>query len=397
MALVNEQAATNGDASAGFLNPAIYALGQEPSYVDCFNDITTGNDFWPGSPTNYAAVEGYDLATGWGTPAGTNLINTLAPDLQVSPGGGLTFYGGPSTGFSAASQSYLLTNSGTNTVTWSLGSNAPWLNFSPTGGVLSPGGPAVTVTASVNATASNEMIGAYAGSVWFTNLTENVAQARPLMLTLTPQLIQNGGFETGDFSDWMESGNFEFTQIVSGQPEYVHSGQYGALLGPDGSEGYLSQTVPTTPGLLYQISLWLDSPDGEGPNEFSVAWAGDSLFDETNIGAIGWTNLQFMAPATAASSTLQIGFRDDPSYLALDDISVLPATPRLQYVASEPGAISFGWAALPNAQYEVEWTTNLAGGVWTSNGPPVATTNLLMTVTNAAGPVPTFYRVVLLQ
>jgi Pro-kumamolisin, activation domain/Immunoglobulin domain len=134
------------------------------------------------------------------------------------------------------------------------------------------------------------------------------------------QLVQNGGFETGSFSSWGESGNF-IDCSVSRTSQAVHTGSYGALLGPSGSLGYLSQTLPTVPGQLYLLSLWFDSPDGLSPNEFMVAWNGTPLFDETNIGAIGWTNLQYYVMATGSNTVLEFGFRDDQSFLGLDDIS----------------------------------------------------------------------------
>ena len=80
MALVNQKAASLGNSSAGFINPAIYAIGQgsgNTPYASAFHDITTGNNFWSVSPNNYPAVAGYDLCTGWGTPA-IGLINALA-------------------------------------------------------------------------------------------------------------------------------------------------------------------------------------------------------------------------------------------------------------------------------------------------------------------------------
>jgi len=78
MALVNQQSASLGRPSAGFINPAIYALAGSSNYTACFHDITVGNNTWSGSLTNYYAVPGYDLCTGLGTPAGTNLISALA-------------------------------------------------------------------------------------------------------------------------------------------------------------------------------------------------------------------------------------------------------------------------------------------------------------------------------
>lgn len=79
-ALVNQQGASNGVPSVGFVNPAIYSLGSghmTTTYSSCFNDITTGNNEWPGSPSQFSAVSGYDLCTGWGTPAGQDLITYL--------------------------------------------------------------------------------------------------------------------------------------------------------------------------------------------------------------------------------------------------------------------------------------------------------------------------------
>jgi len=79
IALVNQQAAANGKSTMGFINPAIYAIGKGSGYTSAFHDITTGNNTSSSSPTQFYAVAGYDLCTGWGTPNGAALINALAP------------------------------------------------------------------------------------------------------------------------------------------------------------------------------------------------------------------------------------------------------------------------------------------------------------------------------
>jgi hypothetical protein len=83
-ALANEQAESYGQPPVGFLNPAMYALGASSNYLACFYDVTTGNNTNPISPQKFYAVSGYDLCTGWGTPAGSNLINALAPPVPVT-------------------------------------------------------------------------------------------------------------------------------------------------------------------------------------------------------------------------------------------------------------------------------------------------------------------------
>jgi subtilase family serine protease len=73
LALVNQQAVTNGSSTLGFINPILYSIGKGASYREDFHDITSGSN------GTYSAVPGYDLVTGWGSPNGTGLINALAP------------------------------------------------------------------------------------------------------------------------------------------------------------------------------------------------------------------------------------------------------------------------------------------------------------------------------
>ena len=79
-ALINQQAVLQGAPPVGFLNPTVYTIGLGSKYGSSFHDTITGNNTSGSSPTNFYAVVGYDLCTGWGTPAGSNLISAvLAP------------------------------------------------------------------------------------------------------------------------------------------------------------------------------------------------------------------------------------------------------------------------------------------------------------------------------
>jgi len=82
-ALVNEQASNDGVPPVGFLNPALYALGQSAHYTNIFHDTTVSNNFWSNSPAKFAATAGYDLCTGWGTPNGPAMIAVLAEYGEV--------------------------------------------------------------------------------------------------------------------------------------------------------------------------------------------------------------------------------------------------------------------------------------------------------------------------
>jgi len=90
-ALINQQASSNGHEPIGFINPALYAIASGTNYTNCFHDVIKGDNAWSGSPNLFYATNNYDLATGLGTPNGTNLINALTavgvtnPIVHITP------------------------------------------------------------------------------------------------------------------------------------------------------------------------------------------------------------------------------------------------------------------------------------------------------------------------
>ncbi len=136
-------------------------------------------------------------------------------------------------------------------------------------------------------------------------------------------LVVNGGFETGDFTGWTHGGNTGFTSVTTGF--YAHSGMFGASLGPVGSDGLLSQSIQTITGKPYIVSFALNN--ASGPNDFSASWNGTTFFSQINVPANQWQVLSFTEVGTGGPVTLQFAFRNDPSFLALDDVSVFADPP----------------------------------------------------------------------
>ena len=510
-ALMNQQAAAAGRPSVGFINPAIYAIGQGANYTTDFHDTTTGDNTWPGSPANFYAVAGYDLCTGWGTPAGPGLINDLAgpPDpLVIAPASGFAASGAAGGPFNVTSQNFLLTNSGVASLNWTLASTSLWLNVSPGSGTLAAGDQ-TTVSADLNSEAYNLAVGTYFASVWFTNQTTGVVQLRQFALQALPPLavsptggftssgpvggpfnvtsqnfsltnlgtaplnwnanstaswltaspgsgalaaggqatltvslnsaanslaagiynasvvipnqngwavtlsfmldvqplVQNGGFEAGNFTGWTLNANstINFVTTSSTINGVVHSGTYGAALGQYPSLGYLYQTLTTLPGQNYLLSLWLDNPSnsrGATPNQFLVQWNGTTIFNQTNMPFTTWTNLQFIVTATGSSTVLQFGFENTPWYLCLDDISVTPVpVPAFQAAARTPSTFNVSWGTMAGLVYQVQFKTNLLQTNWINLGKLLMATNTSLTVsdTNAIGSSPQrFYRIQML-
>jgi len=412
MALVNQQAAAEGKPPVGFLNPALYAIGRGPDATRAFHDIISGNNINPSSPTLFAAVPGYDLCTGWGTPNGTNLIKALinpaAAGLMVDPPVGFIASGPTGGPFGVTSRSYALRNAGKTPLNWALLNLAPWLDASSRAGTIAPGDPPALVTVSLNTGASNLLVGNYSAILVFTNLSSLDAQELEFDL-----LVGNGGFESGDFTGWdfqgssnnnfvdsIDTSQYQGGSTIPGVDDsrFVHSEIYGAFLGQSGSLAYLSQTLPTLAGDRYLLSFWLVNPAPGTPNEFQATWDGNPLLDLVDADPFGWTNCQYVVTASGTSTVLQFGFQNDQNAFGLDEVSVqaIPA-PVIQGVSQTNGIITLTWPTLPGLSYRVETAVDLTEATWTplTNAIRAGVQGMASVSDHLASQSRRFYRVVL--
>ena len=178
---------------------------------------------------------------------------------------------------------------------------------------------------------------------------------RALLLTLVlctraeaASLITNGGFESGDFTGWAQSGNLEYTSVFNQDYDGLspQNGAYYALLGPAGSDGILSQSFIDAPGAALRVSFWLAS-DGGTPSDFAASYDGAALMRLADAGGFGWT--EYTATVTGTGDdTLSFSFRDDQDYYALDAVAVVP-----QALIPEPASWSLlvlVWLLLPRGR-----------------------------------------------
>lgn len=137
-------------------------------------------------------------------------------------------------------------------------------------------------------------------------------------------LLSNGSFETGSFSSWTTGGNFEDTEVVTG-PFYEYSGaqqgSFYAVLGPVGSDGTLSQSFSDTAGASYTFSFWLAAV-GDNPSDFTASWDGSQAITLTNPNTGGVYQQYSFTETGTGNDTITFSFRDDPGYIALDNVSV---------------------------------------------------------------------------
>ena len=411
---ISEGAAYGDDAQMNSNYPLIRMTNSIGNvyYARTFNWSSTG--VMTGS-----TPESTDFAVPAGLPVGTYSLVAVAngissdpvsftyiPDaLQIAPLAGFTASGQNGGPFSVTSQDFTLTNYGASSLNWSVINTSLWLNVSPGSGTVTPGGPAATATVSLNANASNLVVGTYTASLWFTNLNSHYAQSRQFTLSVQPpQLVQNGGFETGDFTGWTLIGTGNPDNFVDNGTSWSispHSGSYFALLGQQGGLAYLSQALPTSTGQAYLLSCWLNCPDNAIPTEFSVTWNGTTYFDQLNLPAIpspGWTNLLFIVTATGPGTILQFGSQDDNSYLGLDDVSVVPLpVTSFRSAVKANNNITFTWNTLAGLAYQLQYKTNLTQANWINLGNPGAATGATATTADVAPADPQrFYRLIVL-
>ena len=129
----------------GFINPALYTIGDGSNYDTDFHDVTSGSN-------GYSATTGYDLATGWGSPNGSALINDLAGPASTTPGytlssspGAVTIAAGASS--SAVSITSTVTNGFSSPVTLAASGepSGVGVTFAAPGTITGSGSLAVTI------------------------------------------------------------------------------------------------------------------------------------------------------------------------------------------------------------------------------------------------------------
>jgi hypothetical protein len=156
-------------------------------------------------------------------------------------------------------------------------------------------------------------------------------------------LVQNPGFETGNFTDWTVSGQIG---VFSGG---AHSGTYSASFDDALSAGFLDQNIATTPGDIYDISFWLFS-DTEGGINFSGSFGGDTFYSVNDLSGSPYTQITANGVSGTGSSTLlHLTFQDvsPDSFGALDDISVTDVTAAgVPDIASTAGLLGLGLVGL---------------------------------------------------
>jgi uncharacterized repeat protein (TIGR03803 family) len=316
---------------------------------------------------------------------GDGLVFSLAFDsLAITPSTGFNAsgpFGGP---FTPASEVFVLTNTSSSALTWSvINAAGNWLAAVPSNGVLAAYA-ATNVVVSFSAAVDILGTGTFATNLVFTNWSTHVSENESFGVSIGESVVRNGGFETGDFTDWTLGGDTVYNYVTTG-PDVAHSGTYGVWLGSD-SLGTLSQSLPTASGQNYLLSFWLDNNGSGAGQQFMVKWNGATVYNVVNPPVFSWTNLQFIVAARGASTVLQFAAENAFSGFGLDDISVMHI-PTVGFRSAVPESNSFdlAWTAASGLNYQVQYTTNLSQPQWVNLGAPIVGTGSPITLSDTNG------------
>jgi hypothetical protein len=138
-------------------------------------------------------------------------------------------------------------------------------------------------------------------------------------------LLLNGSFQTGDFTDWTLSGNNDGNTFVTGPFDgYVSQDAtdgFFAALGAVGSDVIISQSFSDNSGQDYAFSFYYNA-NGTQPSDISAFWDGTLLLSLTNPLTSGYQQFTFFETGTGLD-TISFHARNDPDYDALDNVSVV--------------------------------------------------------------------------
>ncbi|HRJ26963.1 MAG TPA: PEP-CTERM sorting domain-containing protein [Fimbriimonadaceae bacterium] len=133
-------------------------------------------------------------------------------------------------------------------------------------------------------------------------------------------LLLNGGFETGDFSNWTVSGP-TLPTVVSDP----HTGSFSAnFAGSSPSLNSISQSFFANSGWTYDVSLWVKN-NGIGDDRLMIQIGGDTPYDSFPIDTPleSWSLVSFLwtSDSTGPDGFFIRGF--DPNTFQVDDVRIV--------------------------------------------------------------------------
>jgi len=139
-------------------------------------------------------------------------------------------------------------------------------------------------------------------------------------LTAQANIVTNGDFETGTFDGWTKSGNTSLSDVIANTVTSNHTFLWRS--GATGSPAFISQFLTTEVGGVYTLQFDVYNTATSNAT-FEADWNGATLYSFANELHNWTTEVITGLVATSTLTELKFGARNDPSFIRLDNISVV--------------------------------------------------------------------------
>lgn len=167
----------------------------------------------------------------------------------------------------------------------------------------------------------------------------SAALALALTASASAELVTNGGFETGDLSGWQVSLAGQGSSLTVFGSDSFEGTSHASFSASGGQYDSISQSLATTAGQQYEITLWVQN-FGIELDSLQILWEGAIVSDLTPLGTglEAWEAISVIVDATQNGSAFTIRAFDGQAAIGVDAISVT--------LVPAPGAAFLGLAAL---------------------------------------------------
>jgi hypothetical protein len=160
--------------------------------------------------------------------------------------------------------------------------------------------------------------------------------------------LNNGNFESGNLTGWTQGGNTMDCSVSGGA---AHSGSFGYSMSPDGSHGFIEQTLTGIhTGQVVTVAFWYANDAGT-PNFFQCTLGGQNIRTFNFAAANGYRLETNTVTVAADNPVLRFEYQHDGAgAFRIDDISVMIAPAQPFNGGFETGDLT-GWTQGGNTSF----------------------------------------------
>ncbi|HUA67846.1 MAG TPA: glycosyl hydrolase [Candidatus Saccharimonadales bacterium] len=247
---------------------------------------------------------------------------------------------------------------------------------------------------------------------YFTNEAHQITffdAAAGSLQTNFPQLLGFMYFDANGNDDWSltvaraTNGLTEFSNLVNSAylnatvPHFLNYAQFH----PFSARVHVAPAATTFQGGVIGIGASVDNLYSNSPSG-RIDFYSDTNYLATVAlfgGSNGYCQVQtFVAVTNAGTHWLRAVYSGDANNSAGQSwpvqVNVLPPPLTFQSIRATNGSVELIWNAVTNQSYQVQFSTNLAKGVWTNLGAVIIATNGTASTTDVTGGTTRFYRII---